>query len=177
MFIDGYLALATAFPTPGTITEYTGPNYHRQPISFGVPKSGITRNAVPFSFGFGLGTIAGRAIFSSPTGSELLLALPFATPYAYGSQPDVWDAGAVGLLFSDLLNFDPTGAASSFLYAAGAVLGTCWNDPRDFIGYTPALSPAGVTLPAPARKFATGAMVAGVPLSMKRGVLSSQAIA
>ena len=41
-------------------------------------------------------TPAGRAIYDAPTGGNLLLVMPFATPYARGRLP--WDAGDVGHL-------------------------------------------------------------------------------
>ncbi len=178
MFIDGFIALVTAFPTASTATEYSAPGYARQAISFNRPMKGIARNSIAFSFGHGIaGAIVGRAIFSSPAGQEMLLAMPFFTPYSYGSQPDGGDAGALCLVFADLVN-DATGAAGSLVYSAGTVLGACYNDPRDFIGMTPALTQAGASIPGgPQRAFAMGTMTAGTPLTIKRGVLSAQEMA
>ncbi len=178
MFIDGYLALATAFPTPFTITEYSSATYRRQPVSFGRAMQGVTRNAAPVSFGFGIGGgIAGFGLFSSPSGSELLLAIPFFTPAGFGSSPAAYDVGAICLLFNDLVN-EATGAASSYVYGPGAAIGSCWRDPQDFAGMSPALTPAGATIPGgPVRQFLMGTLSPGTPLTIKRGVLSASEMA
>ena len=79
MFIDAYLALCSAV-SPGAATELMVPGYARQPIGFNDPVDGVTVSAVPYAFGMTVRGAVGRAIYDAPTGGNLLLVCPFATP-------------------------------------------------------------------------------------------------
>ena len=183
MFIDGYLALATAV-SPGAITEFSGSGYGRQSIAFGDPVDGVCFSAVPYTFGQAvrLGTVAGRAIFDAPTGGNLLLVLPFPTPIASGRLP--WDAGEAGhlRLFFTALGSIHRGASYTGRIAAGAMAGLCSDaydvvNPVDVSGRTPGLSPfqSDPLMANPRPLINTATMTTGVALSVARGVLQAAA--
>jgi hypothetical protein len=182
MFIDGYLALATAV-SAGAITEFSGGGYARQPIAFGDPVDGVTFSAVPYTFGQAvrLGTVAGRAIYDAPTGGNLLLVLPYPTPIATGRLP--WDAGDAGhlRLFFTALGSIHRGASYTGRLAAAAMAGLCSDaydvvNPVDVSGRTAGASPFYDPLMANPRPLInTATMTAGVALSVARGVLQAAA--
>lgn len=171
MFIDGYLALATAVSAGGA-TEFSGSGYARQPIAFGDPVDGVAFSAVPYSFGMALRAFpAGRAIYDAPTGGNLLLVLPFPTPTATGRLP--WDAGEAGhlRLFFTALQQSHRGAAYTGRIAAGGMAGLC-SDAYDLVNPVDlSQDPAN---PRPLIRTAT--MTAGVALSINRGVLQAAAL-
>ena len=182
MFIDGYLALATAI-AGASVTECTLAGYARQPISFNDPTDGIAFSANAFSFGQALRAGAvGRAIYDAPTGGNLLLVLPFPVPLATGRLP--WDAGEAGhlRLFFTALQQIHRGAAYTGRIAAGAMAGLCSDaydlvNPVDVSGRT-----SGITGTAydplmgnPRPLINTATMLAGVALSINRGVLQASA--
>lgn len=178
MFIEGYLALCSAVQT-GTATELSGvTGYARQSIAFGEPVDGVTFSTVPYTFGMGVRWInngqqlfptpAGRAIYDAPTGGNLLLVLPFATPYARGRLP--WDAGDVGhlRLFFTALQGTHRGEAYTGRIAAGAMAGLC-SDIYDVVTTADLSQVQGQSRPL----INAGAMTAGVGLSVNRGVLQA----
>ncbi len=183
MFIDGYLALATAVG-PGTATECALPGYARQPIAFSDPVDGIAFNANPFTFGMALRAGAvGRAIYDAPTGGNLLLVLPFPTPIATGRLP--WDSGEAGFLrlFFTALQQVHRGASYTGRIAAGAMAGLCSDSadvvsPSDTSGRTPGLAPGAYDplMGNPRPLINTATMTAGVALSLNRGVLEAAAL-
>ena len=180
MFIDGYLALATAV-SPGAITEFLGGSYARQPIAFGDAVDGVAFSAVPYTFGQAvrLGTVAGRALYDAPTGGNLLLVLPLPTPTASGRLP--WDAGEAGhlRLFFTALGSIHRGGSYTGRVAAGAMAGLCSDaydvvNPSDLSGRTPGAGPFNDPLMSTPRPLInTATMTAGVALSVDRGVLQA----
>ena len=171
MFIDAYLALATAV-SAGTITECALPGYARQPISFGEAVDGIAFSSTPFSFGMAIRAGAvGRAIYDAPTGGNLLLVLPFPTPLASARLP--WDSGEAGhlRLFFSALQQSHRGAAFTGRIAPGAAAGLC-SDAFDVVnGNDLSQSPGN-----PRPLINTAAITAGVALSINRGVLQAASL-
>ena len=171
MFIDGYLALATA-ATAGAITECALSGYARQPISFSEPVDGIAFSSTPYSFGMAIRAGAvGRAIHDAPSGGNLLLVMPFPTPLAGARLP--WDSGEAGhlrLLFSALQQ-SHRGAAFTGRIAAGAAAGLC-SDAYDVANGNDLSQSQGNPRPL----INTAAMTAGVALSISRGVLQAASL-
>jgi hypothetical protein len=155
MFIDGYLALATAV-SAGAATEFSGGGYARQPIAFG-------------------------AVYDAPTGGNLLLVLPYPTPIASGRLP--WDAGEAGhlRLFFTALGSIHRGASYTGRITSGAMAGLCSDaydvvNPVDVSGRTSGAGPFNDPLMGNPRPLInTATMTAGVALSVARGVLQAAA--
>ena len=123
-FIDGFLAQCSTVG-PGTCTEIVSAAYARQSVGFATPTSGRSVNATPFTFGSnGVPSIAGHAVYDAPTGGNLLLVLPLASPAAFGNG--VVDAGDVGTLAVIYTGLSGVGDGSAFVgdFAAASVLGT-----------------------------------------------------
>ena len=182
MFIDGYLALATAI-NGAAVTECALLGYGRQPIAFGDPTDGIAFSAIPYTFGQALRAGAvGRAIYDGPVGGNLLLVLPFPVPLATGRLP--WDTGEAGhlRLFFTALQQIHRGGAFTGRIAAGAMAGLC-SDAYDLVNPVDVSSrTAGITGTAydpltgnPRPLINTAQMLAGVALSIDRGVLQAAA--
>jgi hypothetical protein len=173
MFIDAWVGLVTAV-NGATFTEFARSDYGRQPISFGKAAYGVAKNSTPYQFTRGLPPMAGLALFNAPTGGTCLFTYAFPAIVAYGSLGEGGDAGTLCFTFTDLLN-DPTGGVGTFgPYSEGQAIGTGYEDPRDYAGMSPALSPSGATLPPPFRTFNTGPLTAVTPLLISRGVLQLQ---
>ena len=119
---DGYLAECTAVAT-GSCTELTGGSYARQPISFQDAVKGVSNSSVPYSFGGGAaGTIVGRAVYDAPTGGNLMLVIPLATPVV--SPPvDQSDVGAIKLTITALQAYQSAKVVNTLLQP-GVALGT-----------------------------------------------------
>ena len=171
MFIDAWLALGTVV-SGQTFTELSAPGYGRQPISFGPPRNGLARSTTPYSF-LRVPQLAGRALFTAKTGGTCLLTMPYPAVTSFGSLPEAGDAGEICLLFNDIVG-DPSGATGTFNYVAGVVIGTCWQDPRDFSGMSPALNNAGQTIPGgPVKVFNTGLLTCAQNITISRGILQA----
>ena len=119
-FMEGYLAECTAI-TATTCTELTGGSYARQPISFGDPVKGVSFNRIPYSFGNISGTVAGRAVYDSATGGNLLVTMPLAT--ALSVPPDQGDVGTLKVTVTGMVNVGNASLYSAPI-AAGATFGT-----------------------------------------------------
>lgn len=168
MFISGFLALCSAVGT-GTCTEVGGGDYARQAIAFGTPRNGLSLSVTPYSFGYPAmtGPVAGRAIFDAPTGGNLLLVLPHATPRPIAGPIDTADAGFISLFFTAMQNY-PDGSAFSGAFTAGSTVGSCYDELEVLArgakvaggGYVPAA-------------INSSPMTAGVALTVKRGLLSA----
>ncbi|MDT7953192.1 MAG: hypothetical protein RQ966_16945 [Acetobacteraceae bacterium] len=165
-FINAFLGLCSAVGT-GTATEMAAV---RQPISFNSPRNGVSVSSRAYSFGTlpAGGAMAGRAIFDSPTGGNLLLVMPFATPrpVPLGGPTDQADAGWITLQFTGLAAF-PDGDAFSGTLAAGTVVGTCYDE-LAVVSRNCVVNPAtgGYQLVANLTPLSTG-----VGLTIVRGVL------
>ena len=145
-FIDGYLAECSAVAA-GSCTEFATAGYARQPVFFNATAKGATSIATPYTFGGGFsGTVVGRAIYDAPTGGNLLLVMPLATPLVTSQPGDAADVGSIKLNFTVLANYQ-YGEAYSGAAAAAAVLGTTGDG---------------------------SALTAGVALYYYRGILSPQ---
>ena len=171
MFIDGYLALATAVGA-GSITECALTGYARQPISFGEPQDGIAFSANPYTFGQAVRSGAvGRAIFDAPSAGNLLLVMPFPTPIARDRLP--WDSGETShiRLFFTALQQSHRGAAYTGRIAAAAMAGLC-SDANDIISRNDITQSLGNPRPL----INTAMMTAGVALSINRGVLQASSL-
>ena len=170
MFVSGFLALASAC-SPGACIEQVGGVYARQPISFSEPVRGRSVSTVPYTFGNPAisGPIAGRAIFDAPVGGNLLLVMPRATPPYVGGPVDEGEAGFLSLIFTALQAY-PDAAAFSGSFAAGAVLGTCY-DQNEVLG--PSGMVVGVSGNYGPAAIASSPMTAGVALTIRRGLLAA----
>jgi hypothetical protein len=127
-FFDGYLSLCSAVGT-GTATEVAG--VVRVPMSFSVPKNGVSVNTRSWNFGAGYyltGPYAGRALYDAPTGGRLLLVMPFYAPRAQpGSGPaDNGDVADINLLITALAGYPDASAYTGTLTASTAI-GTTWD--------------------------------------------------
>ena len=143
-FIDGYLAECTAVAA-GQCTEVTATGYARQPVFFNNAVKGVAPLGSSFFFGpASAGTIAGRAIFDAPTGGNLVLVLPLATPLVIGTQGDNGDVGALKPTFTALVNLQ-AGELLNTTMLAGSTIGTTLDG---------------------------SAITAGVNLTLFRGILS-----
>ena len=179
-FISGFLGLCSAY-SPGACTEVAAAGYARQPISFGSPRFGLCVNSRPFGFqaGLGIAQVAARAVYDAPTGGNLLVVMPHATPRGVGrGQTDGGDVGYITLLFNALVNF-PDGEAYSASIASGATVGQCY-DALEVIGTTsapPATQAGMTTYPLAGNLFLStlaSSVTSGAALVMRRGVLQAQ---
>ena len=136
-----------------------------------MPKNGLSVSARPYTFGSpGLsGPIAGRAIYDAPSGGNLLLVLPHATPRAIpGAGPaDAGGAGYLSLVITAMQSY-PDGTAYSGSISAGAVIGTCYDE-NEVLGRGSTVQ-GGSYVPA---AINSSPLSAGVGLIINRGVLQA----
>lgn len=119
----GYLGECSAV-TATTCTEPTAAGYARQPIIFNTPTFGKSVNSIPFSYAsVTIGTIAGRALYDAPTGGNLLVVMPLASPLAVPSQGDRGDVGSLSLTVTALVGAF-NGSFSQAAVASAAAVGT-----------------------------------------------------
>lgn len=124
---------------------------------------------MPYSFGNPAlsGPIAGRAVFDAPIGGNLLLVMPRATPPTPGGALDSGEAGFLSLTFTALQAY-PDASAFSGSFAAGAVLGTCYDE-LEVLGGGGRVVGGNYASAA----ISSSPMMAGVALAIRRGFLGS----
>jgi len=157
-FLGGFLGLCSSVST-GSATEVTGiTGYARCPISFEAPhptradeglpagSTVVARNIRGWGFASGLaaGQVVGRALWDHPTqgAGSLLLVLPFgnsARPFGSGGRYDRGEPGDLTLIFTDVQAIGD-GEVWSTKYAAGSVIGTCF-DSADIISRAAQVNP------------------------------------
>jgi hypothetical protein len=117
-FVDGFLAQCTAM-TSTTCTESTATNYVRQQVQFQLPVNGVSASANAFNFGpYGIGTMAGHAVYTALTGGTIVVLLPFSAPITYsGGILDRGEPGRLAVTYSALTGY----------YDAGFYAGTYTN--------------------------------------------------
>jgi hypothetical protein len=120
--IDGFLAQCSAVGA-GTCTEFAMSGYLRQPIYFNSATKGVAKIGTTYTFPAVAGTMAGRAIYDQPTGGNLLMVMPLATPVVLGSTKDTGDVASIVLTITALAPYQYS-AAYSGTFLAAAVLGT-----------------------------------------------------
>ena len=136
-FVDGFLSLCSAAGS-GAVTEM---GLSRQPISFALTEArhpltlaaGIARSTRPVQFpAAGItGPAAGFGLFDSPTGGDLLLALPLYAPRppSGGGWAYQADVGDLWLSIAALAS-NPLPESFSGTFAAGATLGSFFDTPE-----------------------------------------------
>ena len=166
MFINGFLAVGV--PTGlGAFTEFSGPGYARQPISFGEAVDGVSYNSCAYTFCMTVRGFSGRAIYDAPSGGNLLLVMPFPTPFAQGRLPwDAADAGTIRLVFTALQPYHQ-GAAYSGSFPPATVIGSA-NDNYDIVNAIGPTPLAGLPIPT----INTAPLSTGVGVTLTRGILA-----
>lgn len=134
MLMSAYIGLLTSVGTVGNsyvdLVEATGTGYARQAVRFSTPRTGISKLAQPYSFGFAkVGQTVGRGIWSRAVGGALLMILPYGNgprPQPGGGPVETRDVGDVTLNISTFAGF-ADGAAYTGPLSTSTVAGSVYD--------------------------------------------------